>query len=724
MNMKLLHSFLSISIVLVLSSDLFALDETLHSKLSSSDVKPSGKLSFRLQALADYPVLSTLSVNDQAAALSIAPEGAGSLVRNGQGKLLVYIRVADISDSGIQELRSAGAEIVHVSEQYMVVTAYIDTANLGLLDSLNEALSVQEVLSPMTSSTCPHGISVSEGDVQLNAAVARLNYAVDGTGIQVGVLSDSYDLNTSAVTRASTDVSTGDLPGTGNTCGYTTPVNVLGDGPSAGTTDEGRAMTQIVHDLAPGATLSFYTARSSITEFASNITSLRNTAGADIITDDVTYFEEPFFQDGPVSVAISNVVNSGALYFTSAGNNNFPWGGNNVASYEAPAYRPTTCPTGLTYPGNSCHNFEPSGGNNNGSGITLPNNCSIRVDFQWNEPWYGLANDLDIYLLDDSNTAVAYSYYDNPQRPFQSPFEYFYYTNSSGSSKTYRIVITRYSGSGTPRIKYLLYQNGNTCPSYVQYSTSSGGDIVGPAIMGHSAISSGFSVAAVPYSDSTSPEYYTSRGPATHYYGPVAGTTPAAAIAPEVVQPDFAATDGGCNTFFGGYSSGCYRFYGTSAAAPHAAAVAALLRQKALSKGAPTLTNADAEYFLKSTARAVGASDANTVGAGLIDANAAVGALAGLTYDSNTVIRTAGTSTVDSGSSIQTVYDNRPANSGEVIKMLMGTYSENLNFNSNISITLDGGYSSGFFVSRGGYSTINSLIVSQGTVTANFVVFQ
>jgi subtilisin family serine protease len=98
-----------------------------------------------------------------------------------------------------------------------------------------------------------------------------------------------------------------------------------------------------------------------------------------------------------------------------------------------------------------------------------------------------------------------------------------------------------------------------------------------------------------------------------------------------IQQPDFTATDGGCTTFFGGFSNGCDRFYGTSAAAPHAAAIAALLKQKANALGKP-LNRGIAKLVLQTTARSMSGGNLNSVGAGLIDANAAVAKLIGLKY--------------------------------------------------------------------------------------------
>jgi hypothetical protein len=704
---KMTKLVLCVFCLVILAGNAFTQDSPQQSELYAPVQKPDSKLSFRLEALSQTPALNNVSAETQGAVLSLAPSGPGSLVRDDQGRILVEILMADISSEQIQSLQDAGILILHVSDRYNTITALVDPVYLPSVVSITAVQSIMEVLSPQNNSTCPVGIAVSEGDTQLYASTARSNYSIDGTGVQVGVMSDSYNKYSSAVTSSDTDVTNGDLPGVTNTCGYTTAVNVLQEYASSGS-DEGRGMMQIVHDLAPGTTKSFATAFTSLTSFADNIRNLR-TAGADIIVDDVTYFSEPFFQEGPVNVAISDVVNDGALYFTSAGNANLISGGNNISSYEAPSYRSTTCPAAMSLTGD-CHNFEPSGGASATSRITLPNGCRVRINLQWSEPWYGIATDIDIYLINSSDSTVASSRYNNITS--NMPYEFLSYTNSTGTTQDFRIVINRYSGTGTPRLKYVFMQNGSSCMTSVQYNTSSGGDVVGPSLVGHSATKDGFSVAAVPYNNSNTPENFSSRGPATHYYGPVIGTTPASAITADVLQqPDFAATDGGCTSFFGSYSSStCYRFYGTSAAAPHAAAVTALLKQRANQLSMP-LTRMVTKYVLQATARTVSGGNLYSVGSGLIDANAAVAKISAI----GSVIRVQGSTIVGDYTAIQTAYNNS-SSSGDIIEMLATTFTETLTFNASKDVTLRGGYLTGYPSQNGNTTLYGTLTVSNGKV--------
>jgi hypothetical protein len=226
--------------------------------------KPSdGNLSPRLAELAK-PALRSAPPARQARILSLAADGPGSLVREGN-RVLVDVRFGQGAAAGVDDLRAAGAKVVNVSSRYQTVTVAAKPAELRALSTVPRVAGATEVLTPITaaSSSCPSGSVVSEGDEQLQAAQARKEFGVDGSGVTVGILSDSFDRATKAAdgvspiaTHATEDIATGDLPGAGNPCGDSSPVTVLEDSESAGA-DEGRAMSQIVHDLAPGAKLAF-----------------------------------------------------------------------------------------------------------------------------------------------------------------------------------------------------------------------------------------------------------------------------------------------------------------------------------------------------------------------------------------------------------------------------------------------------------------------------------
>ena len=128
-----------------------------------------------------------------------------------------------------------------------------------------------------------------------------------GAGIKVGVMSTSFN----NLSGAATDEMDGALPPAAN-------IQVLKDLASGGD-DEGRAMMQIVHDIAAAANLAFYTADISEQDFADGIIKLAD-AGCNIICDDFTYDDEPFFQTGVVANAIQQVEQRGVIFVTCAGN--------------------------------------------------------------------------------------------------------------------------------------------------------------------------------------------------------------------------------------------------------------------------------------------------------------------------------------------------------------------------------------------------------------------
>jgi hypothetical protein len=595
-----------------------------------------GELSSRLAELAK-PSVRGAPRAEQAAKLDVARSGPGSLLRRG-GRVLVDVRFAHGAAAGLDDLRATGAQVVHLSRRYQTVTVAARPAELRRLDDLEAVRAVTEVLTPIvhapggpgpvTSAYTPcFGLETSEGDEQLRANEARAKYEVEGSGVKVGVLSDSFDQDPATPTGAAEDVLNGDLPGPGNPCGHTAPVEVLDDSEGLGS-DEGRAMAQIVHDLAPGAALSFATAFTGELEFADNIRALAK-AGANVLVDDVSYFEEPFFQEGPVGVAVSDVTDEDdAAYYSSAGNDNLiDSASNDIGSWEAPVFREAaSCPAAVealppVFNPGQCIDFDPEAGpskEDNTFGITVEGGELLVIDLQWAEPWEDVTTDLDAFLLNAGGELVAGSVEENEVS--QRPLEIVVWENESAAPATVRLAINRFEGSGTtPRLKFVLLQNGGGV-SAIEYPESSGGDIVGPTIFGHNGGEDAMSVGAIRYNDTTEePERFSSRGPVTHYFGPVEGATPAEELlSPNVLaKPDVVATNGNANTFFGvcvGVPS-AWRFFGTSAAAPHASAVAAFARE-----ADPTADAGEVKQAQRDGAAPVGVSPPTAAGSGLVDA--------------------------------------------------------------------------------------------------------
>lgn len=597
---------------------------------SVTGVSTTGKLSSNLTQLAS-PEVRSASAAEQASALGLPASGGGSLMRRGKD-VVVVARVDRVSKGVKDSLRDAGAKLIHSSKRYLMITASVAPSELDEIVALPAVASVTEQLAPMTSaeeaggtgpSTARAGCmpaATTEGDVQLRAKNARAGHGVTGTGQRVGVLSDSYDTSTTSATEAADDVASGDLPGAGNPCGRTTPVQVLDeiDNP-AGSIDEGRAMAQLVHDLAPDARLSIASAFNGLQKFADNVRALE-AAGAKVIVDDVSYFNEPFFQEGPVNVAVNDVTADGATYFSSAANSNEIVGGNNVASYEAPAFRGAgSCPAGAPAYATNCMDFNPAAAVDTAYSVTLAPGGGFRLALQWAQPWFGVTTDIDAYIVQAGTLLAASEDVNTGAGGTQQPFEIVEISNPTGTSQTVQIVVNKFSGAANPRLKWIWPRaSGITA---VNFPTSSGGDIVGPTIFGHNGGVNSMSTAAVPFDNPNTVETFSSRGPVRLTHGPVVGTTPAPPLGSlqTLAKPDIAATDGGQTTFFQPFSPGVFRFFGTSAAAPHAAAVAALQRD-----GFRTATVNQIKDLQKNTARDVGSFGPTAAGAGLVDALKAV----------------------------------------------------------------------------------------------------
>lgn len=600
--------------------------------------KRHGPLAPALQKLS-RPVVAARSPAQQAAALGLPREGPGSLIREGQ-RVLVDVRFDGSAAPSLDALREAAARVVAVSRRYKTVTAATLPATLPEVAAAPGVGAVTPVPAPLVyADECEGGSVISEGVAQINAKAAREAFGLDGGGVTVGVISDSFDRDDGAATGAKEDVETADLPGLANPClEQKAPVDVRQDlGPTEEGTDEGRAMLQIVHDVAPAADLAFATGYFGEPAFAQRIEELATPfpagAGAKVIVDDLAYPEEPFFQDGPVAAAVNKVTAEGVTYLSAAGNDNLiDAAGNDIASWEAPGFRDAgSCAAVVQelsgFNGTHCMDFAPGSPVDTTFGITVEPGDNLTVGLQWAEPWFGVGTDMDVFLLDGSGASVLEAAYFNNTTGTERPAELLSWENPSSSARTVQLVVNRYSG-GNPRLKFILMQNGGGV-SATEYPTSTGGDEVGPSVFGHAGAAGAVAVGAVPFDNAAKPERYSSRGPALHLFGEVNGPSPAAPLpSPQVIpKPDVAATDCGATTFFAFFAAGAWRFCGTSAAAPHAAGAVALMVQAAEAAGGGLDEPEPIRSALQQSASPVGAFGPCAVGAGLVETRGAVEAL-------------------------------------------------------------------------------------------------
>src|SRR5262249_22345815 len=155
-------------------------------------------------------------------------------------------------------------------------------------------------------------------------------------------------------------------------------------------TDEGRAMMQIVHDVASDANLDFYTASVSEQDFANGILALAN-AGCRVICDDVIYFHEPFYQTGVVANAVQTVEQKGVIFLTSAGNS------------DARGYQATWHPIQMaTVGGTVLRNTQKFGNGSPAQTVTIavnPMDRAVPFVVQWNQPHGKVTSALQVVVF-------------------------------------------------------------------------------------------------------------------------------------------------------------------------------------------------------------------------------------------------------------------------------------------------------------------------------------
>ena len=424
----------------------------------------------------------------------------------------VYVQLAPRVPTSV--LDSVLSGIVERDEKNGLVTARATVEELGALAHLKGVRQVREVDLPVVAS----GKVMTAGDAAIRTDTLRAQ-GLTGAGIKVGVISDGVD--GLAAAQASGDLG---------------PVRVLSDSQGG---NEGTAMLEIVHDIAPGADLSFHDHGDSVLGFNQAVDDLV-AAGCTVIVDDVAWPREPFFENGVIATHLEGLLATRPLvYVTAAGN------------YARQHFQGP-----FVSDSEGFQDFSGTGSDRPFLYADVPGGEQLRVVMEWDERFGSSADDFDLYLC-DARTGDVLRTSTNRQAGNSDPLESITWTNS-GADREVAIVALHHGGIGGAR----------TLEVYAYPSTGAevlaDNLVAADGIYGHQAVPDVVAVGAVSASNPGTIEPFSSNGPVTHLF-----PTTKIISKPDIVGLDRVAVSG----------AGDFKtvFVGTSAASPHVGALCALI---------------------------------------------------------------------------------------------------------------------------------------------------
>jgi hypothetical protein len=520
----------------------------------------------------------------------------------GADRMIAVTIRARVSADLLAMLAVAGGRNIESYASYQQLTATVPITSLWTLAQRDDVKSIAPLMPAAAEPTFAPEQKSSALSLTKNAAAVsgvkaheadKVHAAgIDGTGVLVCVISDGID---SLPSRQAS----GAMP----------PIVTFGE---SGMGDHGTAMLEVVHAMAPGALLAFASALSEV-QMANVIDGMRP-AGCDIIVDDVVWPAESAYQRGTIAIAIEAFTSSGKTYISAAGDGGSAghgtsgtWEGDFVDSGEQNA-----AIAAIESPAAKLHRFGAFGYN------TLLNPPGV-LTLKWSDPLGASANDYDLFVLDATGSTVLASS-TTTQSGSQDPLEVITCTPSTCPVGA-RVVVALHSGA--PRaIRLQAY--GTTPAAKLAIATSGNAS-------GHNADPSAITVAAIDVANAgggaftAGSNFHVENASADgdrHLFYTLGGApiTPgnllfATGGGTSIAKVDIAAADGVATA-----TSGYRPFFGTSAAAAHAAGIAALVKSANRAASSDIVRNA-----LMTTALDIEeAGDDAASGAGIAMATAAV----------------------------------------------------------------------------------------------------
>ncbi len=514
------------------------------------------------------------------------------------------------------QLTDVGMQITNSSAYYGLVDGFVPINDLPSIAEMPQTEAGQALYYPFVKASEYQGTAYNEAETAELADTARTEFNVDGTGVTMGVISTSVNQFGGGLASS---YATGDL-------NPNDPVKVIQDAPAgvaAIDTDEGRAMLENIHDIAPGANLQFATGEvGGDMGFANNISALA-AAGSQLISDDLGVSDDPMFQDGVIAQAIDSVTGQGVTYFSAAGNQ--------ANDGYLSTFRPATGTiTGIGT--GTFMNFNPSGGTTLQLPITT-DGANADITFEFDQPFQTqepagspgvVTSNVDIFILNAATGAVVATG-NNNNVAMQEPWDEI----TIPSAGSYTVAIEVISGANPGHVEFV--NNNEDINMVVSPQFGSAGGTYYPTSYGHETAADTVGVGAVPWwapasslgigQNPLASEPFSSDGPGIYVFNPNGSRI---STGPTLVQnPTVSGADGGNTSFFNPgellnttappnpgqpvtptnldptSQQTLPAFFGTSAAVENVASVAALMLQKV-----PTLTPAQIRQGLITAAEA------------------------------------------------------------------------------------------------------------------------
>src|SRR5262249_44770414 len=210
-------------------------------------------------------------------------------------------------------------------------------------------------------------------------------------------------------------------------------------------------------------------------------------AGANVIVDDLGFFGEPYFEDGPVAEAVGAAVAAGVSYHSSAGNE--------AQQHLEEDFFPSAGPN------DRVHDFA-AGGGRPFNGVIVPAGGGPTPLLPRSDPFGGAADDYDMAIFDADLNLVTFSV--DTQNGTQDPIEQVAIVNQTDTDQLANIVIDRFEGEAR---RLELFCLGAAA---MEHGSAAG------SIFGHAALSSVVTVGAMDVRDPglDDVEAFSSHGPA------------------------------------------------------------------------------------------------------------------------------------------------------------------------------------------------------------------